>query len=249
MGATTSNYTLVSFANRWLFSTNHKDIGTLYLIFAAVSGIAGTVLSLYIRITLATPNSAFLEYNHHFYNVVVTGHAFLMIFLCANAISLTKHINYARTAVKSFKSFDRPLNESKIRENSMLKKPTCWDAGILKNSGSDSLFMNRICFSNLSQRLGHITKCFYRDRTFVKACETKRNRYQDLSFTATIIPNIIRMTKKVLKIKTRAVEITLGLPKFRKRYGNGGLKLTTSKAQMFASREVRQRRELTTFNL
>lgn len=55
------------------------DIGTLYLIFAAVSGIAGTVLSLYIRITLATPNSAFLEYNHHFYNVVVTGHAFLMI--------------------------------------------------------------------------------------------------------------------------------------------------------------------------
>ena len=56
------------------------DIGTLYLIFAAVSGIAGTVLSLYIRITLATPNSAFLEYNHHFYNVVVTGQAFLMIF-------------------------------------------------------------------------------------------------------------------------------------------------------------------------
>ena len=56
------------------------DIGTLYLIFAAVSGIAGTVLSLYIRITLAAPNSAFLEYNHHFYNVVVTGHAFLMIF-------------------------------------------------------------------------------------------------------------------------------------------------------------------------
>jgi hypothetical protein len=176
MEGNSSNNTFFNFVTRWLFSTNHKDIGTLYLIFAAVSGIAGTVLSLYIRITLASPNSSFLEYNHHFYNVIVTGHAFLMIFLCANAISLTKHINHARTAAKSFKSFNRPLNESKIRENSMLKKPTCWNMDILKNSGSDNLFMNRVCFSNLSQRLGHMTKCFYHDRTFVKACETRRNQ-------------------------------------------------------------------------
>lgn len=68
MGATSSNNPVYNFAVRWLFSTNHKDIGTLYLIFAGVSGIAGTVLSLYIRITLAMPNSSFLEYNHHLYN-------------------------------------------------------------------------------------------------------------------------------------------------------------------------------------
>ena len=65
---------------RWIFSKNHKYIWVLYLIFALIAGLIGTMLSVLIRIELSDIAFAVLEGNHQVYNVIITAHAFVMIF-------------------------------------------------------------------------------------------------------------------------------------------------------------------------
>jgi cytochrome c oxidase subunit 1 len=63
---------------RWFFSTNHKDIGTLYMVFAIIAGTIGGGLSIAMRMELQEPGLQFFE--SHGYNVLVSAHGIIMIF-------------------------------------------------------------------------------------------------------------------------------------------------------------------------
>ena len=67
------------FVTRWLFSTNHKDIGTLYLIFAVVGGTLGGLLSEIMRSQLQFPNNHIVTEGQE-WNTIITSHGLLMIF-------------------------------------------------------------------------------------------------------------------------------------------------------------------------
>ena len=64
---------------RWAYSTNHKDIGTMYLCAAVFAAIIGGAASMAIRAELAAPGLQFIT-DTQFYNVMVTAHGFIMVF-------------------------------------------------------------------------------------------------------------------------------------------------------------------------
>src|SRR5690349_12095060 len=67
------------FVARWFFSTNHKDIGTLYLIFSLFASIIGVALSVLMRMELQNPGLQFFA-DGQMWNSVVSAHGLIMVF-------------------------------------------------------------------------------------------------------------------------------------------------------------------------
>lgn len=74
-------FSLNTFFKDWVWSTNHKRVGIMYILFGLFNGILAILLSVLIRLELTSPGSNILYGNNHFYNVLVTMHGVIMLLL------------------------------------------------------------------------------------------------------------------------------------------------------------------------
>lgn len=79
---------------RWVFSTNHKDIGTMYMVLGIIGGLIGGLASVLFRIELAAPGDQIFGGNYQLYNTIITAHALIMVFFMIMPILLSGYGNW-----------------------------------------------------------------------------------------------------------------------------------------------------------
>ena len=95
---------------KWLYSTNHKDIGTLYILFGGISGIVGLIFSIVIRMELSSTGNQVLAGNFQLYNVIITAH---QGFFTRNALEAIAQTTLAN--ISDFEQGKTCINEIKFK--------------------------------------------------------------------------------------------------------------------------------------
>lgn len=115
---------------RWFLSSNAKDIGTLYLIFALFSGLIGTAFSVLIRLELSAPGVQYIGDNQ-LYNSIITAHAIMMIFFMVMPALIG---GFGKNKFQTFTNIDSINDENNL--NSLRYKLGPYLAGLIEANGS-----------------------------------------------------------------------------------------------------------------